>query len=95
MATRRCSDELSVVHRVSPCVRKSWRETIRTSPDRRDEPIAVEWEDKSVGIIQWRKNVVASRSERTPVIHEGLPTQLPDIDPEETQEWLDSLDALT
>jgi pyruvate dehydrogenase E1 component len=38
---------------------------------------------------------VASGSERTPVIHEGLPTQLPDIDPEETQEWLDSLDALT
>jgi len=28
------------------------------------------------------------------VIHEGLPTQLPDIDPDETQEWLDSLDAL-
>ena len=33
-------------------------------------------------------------SDRPPVIHEGLPTQLPDIDPEETQEWLDSLDAL-
>ena len=29
-----------------------------------------------------------------PVIHEGLPTQLPDIDPEETQEWLDSFDDL-
>ena len=29
------------------------------------------------------------------VIHEGLPTQLPDIDPEETQEWLDSFDDLT
>jgi pyruvate dehydrogenase E1 component len=28
------------------------------------------------------------------VIHEGLPTQLPDIDPDETQEWIDSLDAL-
>ncbi len=28
------------------------------------------------------------------VIHEGLPTQLPDIDPDETQEWLDSLDVL-
>ena len=28
------------------------------------------------------------------VIHEGLPTQLPDIDPDETQEWVDSLDAL-
>ncbi|MGI8522469.1 MAG: pyruvate dehydrogenase (acetyl-transferring), homodimeric type [Nocardioides sp.] len=30
-----------------------------------------------------------------PVIHEGLPTQLPDIDPDETQEWLDSFDAMT
>ncbi len=29
------------------------------------------------------------------VIHEGLPTQLPDLDPEETQEWLDSFDDLT
>ena len=31
---------------------------------------------------------------RPPVIHEGLPTQLPDIDPEETQDWLDSFDAM-
>jgi len=29
-----------------------------------------------------------------PVIHEGLPTQLPDIDPEETVEWLESFDSL-
>ena len=28
------------------------------------------------------------------MIHEGLPTQLPDIDPDETAEWLDSLDAI-
>ena len=28
------------------------------------------------------------------IIHEGLPTQLPDIDPDETEEWLESLDAL-
>lgn len=28
------------------------------------------------------------------VIHEGLPTQLPDIDPEETRDWVDSLDAM-
>ncbi|HET9840466.1 MAG TPA: pyruvate dehydrogenase (acetyl-transferring), homodimeric type, partial [Nocardioides sp.] len=28
-------------------------------------------------------------------MHEGLPTQLPDLDPEETQEWLDSFDDLT
>ena len=33
-------------------------------------------------------------SDRRTVIHEGLPTQLPDIDPDETQEWLESLDAL-
>jgi pyruvate dehydrogenase E1 component len=37
---------------------------------------------------------VASGSDRPAVIHEGLPTQLPDIDPDETQEWLDSLEAL-
>ena len=40
---------------------------------------------------------MAKRNERPAapsVIHEGLPTQLPDIDPDETQEWLDSLDAL-
>ena len=29
-----------------------------------------------------------------PVIHEGLPTQLPDIDPEETQEWVESFDSM-
>jgi pyruvate dehydrogenase E1 component len=28
------------------------------------------------------------------VIHEGLPTQLPDIDPDETHDWIDSFDAL-
>ncbi len=28
------------------------------------------------------------------VIHEGLPTQLPDIDPDETNEWLDSFDSM-
>jgi len=32
--------------------------------------------------------------ERPSVIHEGLPTQLPDIDPDETQEWLESLDEM-
>ncbi|MFT4264858.1 MAG: pyruvate dehydrogenase (acetyl-transferring), homodimeric type [Nocardioides sp.] len=29
-----------------------------------------------------------------PVIHEGLPTQLPDIDPSETQDWIESFDAM-
>ena len=32
---------------------------------------------------------------RRAVIHEGLPTQLPDIDPDETLEWLESFDAMT
>src|SRR4051794_18630347 len=36
----------------------------------------------------------SGRSRRPPVIHEGLPTQLPDIDPDETQDWLESFDAL-
>ncbi len=31
---------------------------------------------------------------RPSVIHEGLPTQLPDIDPDETSDWLDSFDSL-
>ncbi len=31
---------------------------------------------------------------KRPVISDGLPSQLPDIDPEETQEWVDSLDAV-
>ena len=31
---------------------------------------------------------------RPSVIHEGLPTQLPDIDPDETTDWLDSFDSL-
>src|SRR3546814_8898439 len=30
----------------------------------------------------------------SPVIHEGLPTQLPDIDPEETRDWIESFDAM-
>ncbi|HLZ38635.1 MAG TPA: pyruvate dehydrogenase (acetyl-transferring), homodimeric type [Mycobacteriales bacterium] len=32
--------------------------------------------------------------ERFPIIHEGLPSQLPDIDPAETAEWLESLDEV-
>ncbi|RKN45809.1 pyruvate dehydrogenase (acetyl-transferring), homodimeric type [Streptomyces hoynatensis] len=36
---------------------------------------------------------MASGSDRNPIIIGGLPSQVPDLDPEETQEWLDSLDA--
>src|SRR5438270_3020617 len=33
-------------------------------------------------------------TERYSVISDGLPSQLPDVDPAETQEWLDSFDSL-
>ncbi|MFE9659479.1 pyruvate dehydrogenase (acetyl-transferring), homodimeric type [Streptomyces sp. NPDC005955] len=36
---------------------------------------------------------MASGFDRNPIIIGGLPSQVPDFDPEETQEWLDSLDA--
>jgi pyruvate dehydrogenase E1 component len=35
---------------------------------------------------------VASGSQRFSVISDGLPTQLPDIDPDETREWIESFD---
>ncbi len=39
-------------------------------------------------------SAVRSAPAAPPVIHEGLPTQLPDIDPDETTDWIDSFDAL-
>ena len=41
-----------------------------------------------------QKSSAKFRQTSRPVIHEGLPTQLPDIDPEETQEWVDSFDSM-
>ena len=32
--------------------------------------------------------------ERPPILHEGMPSQLPDIDPDETADWVMSLDAM-
>lgn len=32
--------------------------------------------------------------QQTQIISDGLPSQIPDVDPRETQEWLDSLDAV-
>ena len=39
-----------------------------------------------------RTDDVAARDQAGPILN-GLPSQLPDIDPDETQEWLDSLDG--
>ncbi len=42
-----------------------------------------------------KPSTAGTRSGATPsVIHEGLPTQLPDIDPDETTDWIDSFDSL-
>ena len=41
-----------------------------------------------------RSTVTTSGTERFSVINDGLPSQLPDIDPAETGEWLESLDAV-
>src|SRR5712675_1845842 len=38
---------------------------------------------------------VASGRQRYSIISDGLPTQLPDIDPDETREWIESFDAVT
>jgi pyruvate dehydrogenase E1 component len=35
---------------------------------------------------------VASGRQRFSIISDGLPAQLPDIDPDETREWIDSFD---
>ena len=36
---------------------------------------------------------MAGREEAGPILN-GIPSQLPDIDPDETEEWLDSLDGV-
>src|SRR5260370_38616584 len=37
---------------------------------------------------------VASGRQRYSIISDGLPTQLPDIDPDETREWVESFDSV-
>ena len=40
------------------------------------------------------RNACGHAERKRPVISDGLPSQLPDIDPEETAEWLESLDGV-
>src|SRR3982750_3236299 len=45
--------------------------------------------------VRHRQEVMPVATERKrPVISDGLPSQLPDIDPEETAEWVESLDGV-
>ena len=37
---------------------------------------------------------MASGRQRFSIISDGLPTQLPDIDPDETREWVESFDTV-
>ncbi len=50
--------------------------------------------DQSGAETEQRTGAGSRPDRRAAVIHEGLPTQLPDIDPEETREWIDSFDSM-
>src|SRR5262252_4421142 len=50
-------------------------------------------EGVSIGHAQ-RIQPVPSGRPRHPIISDGLPNQLPDIDPDETREWLESFDTV-
>jgi pyruvate dehydrogenase E1 component len=41
-----------------------------------------------------KEHLVASGRQRFSIISDGLPSQLPDIDPDETREWIDSFDTV-
>src|SRR5438105_15602632 len=45
-------------------------------------------------IPQRAKGTPVATERKRPVISDGLPSQLPDIDPEETTEWVESLDGV-
>jgi pyruvate dehydrogenase E1 component len=59
-------------------------------------------ESTSVRPTQWATRINYTRprglpvatERKRPVISDGLPSQLPDIDPEETNEWVESLDGV-
>ena len=57
-----------------------------------DAPLPVTYEDGTVTSYQSEDHPVPSGRQRYSIISDGLPTQLPDIDPDETREWLESFD---
>ena len=48
----------------------------------------------TMGLVTGPDSTSSSASGKRIVIHEGMPTQLPDIDPDETREWVESFDAM-
>src|SRR5260221_13102296 len=59
-----------------------------------DAPLPVTYEDGTVTSYQSEDHPVPSGRQRYSIISDGLPTQLPDIDPDETRERLESFDNL-
>src|SRR5258708_35867479 len=57
-----------------------------------DAALPVTYEDGTVTSYQSEDHPVPSGRQRYSIISDGLPTQLPDIDPDETREWLESFD---
>src|SRR5690606_35883972 len=65
---------------------------MRPDHTRRGAPVATE---STRATAPGSANAASPRTAtRRPVISDGLPSQLPDIDPEETAEWVDSLDGV-
>src|SRR5260221_4369115 len=57
-----------------------------------DAPLPVTYEDGTVTSYQSEDHPVPSGRQRFSIISDGLPTQLPDIDPDETREWVEAFD---
>src|SRR5258708_23271136 len=59
-----------------------------------DAALPVTYEDGTVTSYQSEDHPVPSGRQRYSIISDGLPSQLPDIDPDETREWLESFDSV-
>ena len=57
-------------------------------------PYSADMAANSRPTCEGEENLVAAGRQRFSIISDGLPTQLPDIDPDETREWVDSFDSV-
>src|SRR6195952_3296525 len=78
----------------SGCARRAGRDRARRERAGRGTPTGATGDDGGMSAPQ-QSDGDPARDAGTPraVITAGRPSQIPDIDPDETQEWLDSLDA--
>src|SRR5258708_38993825 len=59
-----------------------------------DAALPIKYEDGGATSYQSEDHPVPSGRQRYSIISDGLPSQLPDIDPDETREWLESFDSV-